>query len=70
MHWQNEAKRARKFADTIVDIERNACTAATSAIHQSSDGYAIDIAALHQSWQKRDDTDSESRVLAIKKFSC
>jgi hypothetical protein len=70
MHSQNDAKHARKFADTIVDIERNACAAVTSAIHQSSDGYAIDLAALHQSWQKRDGADSESRVLAIKKFSC
>jgi hypothetical protein len=54
----------------IVNITRNTCAASVSVIHPSGAGSAIDVVATDQGRQKAVATDSESRFLAIKKFSC
>jgi hypothetical protein len=54
----------------IVNIARNTCAAGISFIHASGVGSAIDVVATHQGRQKAVAADSESRFLAIKKFSC
>jgi hypothetical protein len=55
---------------TIVNITRNACTAVASLIHTPRVRCTIDVTATHRSRQKAVGADSESRFLAIKKFSC
>jgi hypothetical protein len=55
---------------TIVNITRNTCAAGISEIHASDDQSAINVVAAHRRWQKAHRADSESRFLAIKKFSC
>src|SRR5665213_211844 len=55
---------------TIVNITRKTCAAGVFVIHASSDQSAINVVAAHLRWQKALRADSESRFLAIKKFSC
>jgi hypothetical protein len=54
----------------IVNIARTTCAAGISLILTSHARAAIDIAATHRCRQKAAAADSESRFLAIKKFSC
>jgi hypothetical protein len=54
----------------FVNIAGSACVAAVSAIHIIDDRYAIDVVATHQGRAKAARADSESQILAIKKFSC
>jgi hypothetical protein len=54
----------------IVNIARNTCAAVVSLILTSHARSAIDVAATHRRPQKAVVADSESRFLAIKKFSC
>jgi len=53
-----------------VNVAGSACAAGVFAIHAFNDHHAIDVMAIRRYRQKARDTDSESRFLAIKKFSC
>jgi hypothetical protein len=53
-----------------VNIEGNACAAGVFVIRTLIDCCAIDVIATHQCRLKARCADSESRFLAIKKFSC
>jgi hypothetical protein len=53
----------------IVNVAENTCAAGISAIHSSAARCAIDVVATHRHRQKAVVADSESRFLAIKKFS-
>jgi len=55
---------------SIVNLTRNACAAVVSMIHASLARCTITVVATDRSWQKAFAADSESRFLAIKKFSC
>ena len=55
---------------SIVNLTRNACAAVVSMIHASLARCAITVVATDRSRQKTVAADSESRFLAIKKFSC
>jgi hypothetical protein len=54
----------------IVNIARNTCAAVVSLIRTSHVRIAINAGATHRSRQNAVVADSESRFLAIKKFSC
>jgi hypothetical protein len=54
----------------IVNVARNTCAAGISLILRSHAPAAIDVVATHRRRQKAAAADSESRFLAIKKFSC
>jgi hypothetical protein len=54
----------------IVNITRNTCAAVVSLIPTSGVRSPIDVVATRQRKQKAPRADSESRFLAIKKFSC
>src|ERR1700723_295821 len=54
----------------IVNITRNTCAAVVSLIPTSLFRSPIDVVATRQRKQKAPRADSESRFLAIKKFSC
>jgi hypothetical protein len=54
----------------IVDITINTCAAGVSLIRTSRAHSTIDVAATDRRRQKAVAADSESRLLAIKKFSC
>jgi hypothetical protein len=53
-----------------VDIAGSGCAAGVSAVHTFNDRHAIDVMAIPRCLQKTRNTDSESRILAIRKFSC
>src|SRR5260370_41751898 len=52
-----------------VNIARSACAAGTSVIDSLNDRRAVDVVATDRDRLKARCADSESRVLAIKKFS-
>jgi hypothetical protein len=54
----------------IVNITRKPCAAGISLIHASSNQSTIRVVATHRRRQNAPLADSESRFLAIKKFSC
>jgi hypothetical protein len=54
----------------IVNVAIKSCAAGISAIHTSRHQSAIGVVATHRYPQKAPRVDSESRFLAIKKFSC
>ena len=54
----------------IRDIARSDCTTAVFLIHAFDDRRGADVIALDQNRSNTRCTDSESRILAIKKFSC
>jgi hypothetical protein len=54
----------------IVNVARNTCAAVVSLIHTSHVQPTIDVVATRRYRQKASLADSESRFLAIKKFSC
>jgi hypothetical protein len=54
----------------IVNVARNTCAAVISLILTSYAHSTIDVVATHRCRQKALRADSESRLLAIKKFSC
>jgi hypothetical protein len=54
----------------IVNIEGNHCTAGVFAIHALHDQCAMDVVATHRVRLEGRFADSESRLLAINKFSC
>jgi hypothetical protein len=54
----------------IVNITGNTCAAGIFVIHALHCGYAIAVIATQRRRLKPRCTDSESRFLAIKKFSC
>jgi hypothetical protein len=54
----------------IVNVVRNTCAAVVSLIHTSYVHSTIDIVATRRYRQKASLADSESGLLAIKKFSC
>jgi hypothetical protein len=54
---------------SIVNISGNARTAGVSALRAPNDRRAIGLMATHQGWLKARCADSESRFLAMKKFS-
>jgi DNA segregation ATPase FtsK/SpoIIIE-like protein len=55
---------------TIVNIARSARAAGVSVIHALNDRRSVDVITTHQCRLKARCADSESRFLAIKKFSC
>jgi hypothetical protein len=55
---------------TTINIEGNACAAGIFIICTFNDYGSIDITATHRKPPEARRTDSESRILAIKKFSC
>jgi len=56
-------------ASAFVNIEGNACATDVFAIHDRDDQCAIDVIATHQDRSKAAFADSESQILAMKKFS-
>jgi hypothetical protein len=54
----------------ITKITRSGCTAVVFAIHAFDDRPAADVITRHQNRSNARFADSESRFLAIKKFSC
>jgi hypothetical protein len=54
----------------IVDIAGNACAAAASIIRTLRDRGKVDVVVTDRCLPKGRCADSESRFLAIKKFSC
>jgi hypothetical protein len=54
----------------IVNVARNTCAAVVSLIHTSYVRSTIDVVATRRYRRKASLADSESRFLAIKKFSC
>jgi hypothetical protein len=67
---RKHANSTRKQATATVDIAGNACAAGVFANDAFDDRLAADIIAHRGNRQRADCVDSESRVLAIKKFSC
>jgi hypothetical protein len=57
-------------APAIVNIEGNTCATGVFVIIASGERRARDIVATHQCRPKARCADSESRFLAMKKFSC
>jgi hypothetical protein len=57
-------------ASPFVNIAGSDCAAAISAILIINDRRAIDVIAAHRRRAKRGCMDSESQILAIKKFLC
>jgi hypothetical protein len=55
---------------TTVNIEGNACAAGVFVACTFNDCCSIDVTTTHRRQVKARCTDSESRILAIKKFSC
>jgi hypothetical protein len=62
-------KVQQRPASTFVNIEGNTIATDVFAIHACDDRYAIDVVATHRDRPKAACTDSESQILAIKKFS-
>jgi hypothetical protein len=54
----------------IAGISRSACAAGIFVINASSDRHAEDVIATDRQQLKAGRADSESRILAMKKFSC
>jgi hypothetical protein len=54
----------------IRDIARSGCTTAISLIHAFDDQHGADVIAGRRSGSNARCADSESRILATKKFSC
>jgi hypothetical protein len=54
----------------IADIAGSDCAAGIFVIHALNDRHAADVVATHRGLPKTHCADSESRFLAIKKFSC
>jgi hypothetical protein len=63
-------KRREKLAPAFVDIAGNACASGLSHTIASFNRRRTDVVAMLRRRQKARRADSESRVLAIKKFSC
>jgi hypothetical protein len=62
---------ARKIAaPTIVNMTGNTCAAVVFTTHALNDRHAIAVIATHRHRRKALCADSESRILAMKKFSC
>jgi hypothetical protein len=57
-------------ASAIVNIAGSACATGLSSFSAFARSHMIDVAATHRSLPKARRMDSESRFLAIKKFSC
>jgi hypothetical protein len=55
---------------TTINIEGNACVAGIFVICTFSDYCSIDVTTTHRRPLEARRMDSESRILAIKKFSC
>jgi hypothetical protein len=68
--WRGDANGARKPASANVKITRSGCAAGVSVIHAFNAQHTLDAAAQHRSRPKARCVDSESSILAIKKFSC
>jgi hypothetical protein len=62
-------KMQQRSTSAFVNIAGNACAAAISAIRFIDTRDAIDIGATHRRRRKGSSADSESGILAIKKFS-
>jgi hypothetical protein len=58
------------LASPFVNIAGSACVAVVSAIRVIDDGHAIGVVATRRCRAKAVRADSESQILAIKKFSC
>jgi hypothetical protein len=69
-HPRNDASSLRKRSAATVDIAGNACAAGVFANGAFEDRLAADIIAQLEDRRKAGYVDSESRILAIKKFSC
>jgi hypothetical protein len=54
----------------LVDIAGSACAAGVFVTHAFNDRHAIEVIAVSRRLSKARGADSESRVLATKKFSC
>jgi hypothetical protein len=64
-------RAARENAtSTTVNIEGNACAAGVFVMCAFNECCSIDVTTTHRRQLKARRTDSESRILAIKKFSC
>jgi hypothetical protein len=68
--WRGDANGARKPASANVKITRSDCAAGVSVIHAFNAQHTLDAATQHRSRAKARCADSESSILAIKKFSC
>jgi hypothetical protein len=55
---------------TIVKIAGGDCAAGISSLRVGSEQHPVGVAATHLHQRKALGVDSESRILAIKKFSC
>jgi hypothetical protein len=69
-HSRKQANCARKQVTATVDIAGSACAAGVFANDAFDDRLAADIIAQLGDRRKAGYVDSESRILAIKKFSC
>jgi hypothetical protein len=65
-----DANDARKPAPAIVRVSSNACAAGIFVINAFNDLHTDDVIATDRSRLKARRVDSESQILAIKKFSC
>jgi hypothetical protein len=64
------ANKASKPMPPIANIAESSCAAGIFVIRAMYDRYAFDVVATHRWRPKALCADSESRFLAIKKFSC
>jgi hypothetical protein len=62
-------KVQQRPTSAFVNIEGNACAADVFMIHAWDDRRAISVIATHRDRPKAACADSESQILAIKKFS-
>jgi hypothetical protein len=70
VHRRSDANCVGNAATAIVDIARSTHSAGVFVIRTLNDRRSIDITATHRVQSKARCADSESRFLAIKKFSC
>jgi hypothetical protein len=70
MHVCDDANGTRKNRIGDYQNYRKPCAAIVSAIRASFDRHIADVIAALECRFKARRTDSESRILAIKKFSC
>jgi hypothetical protein len=63
-------KVREKSASTFVKVKGNACAAGISLIHTIDELHARHATATHHDASTARRADSESRFLAMKKFSC
>ena len=66
----NDAKNAERSTLSIVNIAGNACTAVLFVIRSSCAQGASEIIVTSRRLPKAPRADSESQILAMKKFSC